>query len=269
MKISIITPTFNSEKTIVANLNSIYNQSYKNYEHIIVDNLSNDDTLNLARNFYNEKNNSSKLKIISEKDNGISHAFNKGITHSSGEIITILNSDDAYMSDFVFEKVIEVFKEKDILFTHGNIFFQDPVHGSNLRRPLMCSVFKAMPFNHPTMFLKKKVYEKNRGYDTTYKYAMDFEFVCRLTSKLGHLNKFGYYIDGDALVRMKSGGASWQNELKSIDETKRALKKYNLWNYSSKWNFFLRKLRTNLKRGLTVMGGEKIVHKWREKKWTN
>ena len=77
MKISVITPTFNSEKTIAKNVESILKQSYKDFEHIIIDNLSSDKTLEIVRQLY--KDLPSNLRIISEKDTGISEAFNKGI----------------------------------------------------------------------------------------------------------------------------------------------------------------------------------------------
>jgi len=160
MKISIITPTFNSEKVIWQNVESVLSQKYHEFEHIIIDNLSSDKTLNIITEVYNKAGMKDKLKTVREEDKGISDAFNKGIDHSSGEIITILNSDDFYTDEFVFEKVIKVLSEKDILFTHGNIFFNDPVYGSNIRKPLMCPVTQAMPFNHPTMFFRKEIYKQ-------------------------------------------------------------------------------------------------------------
>jgi glycosyltransferase involved in cell wall biosynthesis len=265
MKISIVTPTFNSEATILNNINSILNQSYSDF----IDNESSDDTLNLAKKEYNLRNSTKKLRIIREKDNGIAEAFNKGIDHSSGEIITILNSDDFYTDDFVFEKVIKVLSEKDILFTHGNIFFNDPVYGSNIRKPLMCPVTKAMPFNHPTMFFRKEVYTQHGIFDTDYKFAMDIEFISRLNKSIIDFNMRGFYLDGEPLVIMTAGGASWKNELDSIEETKRALKKHDCWNFDAKKNYYLRKLRTKIKYWLSVIKMEKVITRWRKRKWEN
>ena len=107
MKISIITPTFNSEKTIEKNVESILKQSFKEFEHIIIDNLSHDNTLDIIKKLY--KDSPLNLRIISEKDNGISEAFNKGINIASGDILTILNSDDYYYSENVFEHVVNTF----------------------------------------------------------------------------------------------------------------------------------------------------------------
>lgn len=269
MKISIITPTFNSEKMIRQNVESVISQKHQQFEHIIIDNISSDKTLNIITDVYNKAEMKVKLKIVSEEDKGISDAFNKGINHSSGEIITILNSDDFYTSDSVFEKVIDAFANKNILFTHGNIFFYDPVYGSNIRKPLLCPITKAMPYNHPTMFFRKEVYKQHGFYDTGYKFAMDFEFICRLSKSIIDFNSRGHYIDGKPLATMVAGGASWKNELDSIEETRKALKKYNYWNYDARKFFFLRKLRTNIKSWLSVIKMESVVTRWRKRKWEN
>ena len=103
--ISIITPTFNSSNTITKNIQSVIAQSFKEFEHIIVDNASTDDTITKIESLYKEFGLFEKLKIISKKDNGISDAFNKGIQASKGEIIAILNGDDEYFDNSIFERV--------------------------------------------------------------------------------------------------------------------------------------------------------------------
>ncbi len=81
----------------------------------------------------------------------------------------------------------------------------------------------------------------------SYKFAMDFEFICRLNKSIIDFNSRGFYLDGEPLVKMIAGGASWKNELETIEETKKALKKYDYWNFDAKKNYFLRKLRTKIK----------------------
>ena len=132
MKISIITPTYNSEKTILDNVQSIINQTYKEFEHIVIDNLSSDNTLEIIKNIYLSNNIPDKLRIICEKDEGISDAFNKGINASSGQIINILNSDDHYASSDVFSEVVKAFSNDAFIITHGDVFFDDSVYGSNI-----------------------------------------------------------------------------------------------------------------------------------------
>ncbi len=265
--LTIITPTFNSSRSINANIKSVLKQSYKNYEHIIIDNVSSDDTVQIINDAYDEACCINKLKIISEKDGGISDAFNKGIINANGEIITILNSDDYYYNDKVLERVISALEDEEKLFTHGNIYFDDPVYGSNIRRPLLCSVSKAMPYNHPTMFFRKEVYTQYGFFDTNYKFAMDFEYICRLSDSINDFDKKGYYLKGKPLVGVLAGGASWKNELDSIEESKRALKKYNYWNFEARKNYKLRVLRTKLKIFLSKIGLNRIVKKWRKRKW--
>ena len=197
MKISIVTPTFNSESTILKNVNSTLNQTYQNFEHILIDNKSSDNTLNLAKTEFSKRNSTENLRIISEKDKGIAEAFNKGIKTANGELIGILNSDDKFYDEFVMEKVLDCFKDKNVLFVHGNIYFDDPIYGSNIRKPLMCPVTKAMPYNHPTMFFKKEVYTEHGLFDTNYKFAMDFEFICRLKRSIIDFNSRGFYLEGE------------------------------------------------------------------------
>jgi len=269
MKISIVTPTFNSKTTILNNVNSILSQTYANFEHILIDNESSDDTLNLAKKEYSIRNSTEKLRILREKDKGIAEAFNKGIEASSGEIIGILNSDDQYCGESVLEKVKNCFKDKNVLFAHGEIYFYDPIYGSNFRKPLMCPITQALPFNHPTMFFRKEVYQEFGVFDTGYKFAMDFEFICRLTKQVDDFYNKGIYLKGEPLVTMAAGGASWENELDSIEETRKALKKYNYWNFDARKNYILRKLRTIIKSNLSKFGMEKIIVGWRRWKWND
>ncbi len=269
MQISIITPTFNSDKIITRNVNSILSQSYNNYEHIIIDNLSSDNTILTIKNLFENSGKTKQLNIISEKDNGISDAFNKGIKASNGEIVGILNSDDEYFNDNVLERVTNAFDDEKILFVHGDVLFDDPVYGSNIRKPLLRSVTYALPFNHPTMFFRKEVYNKYGMFDIDYNYAMDFEFICRLIKQVDDFYNKGIYLKGEPLVTMAAGGASWENELDSIEETRKALKKYDYWNFDARKNYILRVLRTKLKIFLSKIGLNGIVKKWRKRKWEN
>jgi glycosyltransferase involved in cell wall biosynthesis len=268
MKISVITPTFNSEITIAENINSVISQTYDNFEQIIVDNLSTDSTITIAKEIYSKKNCPEKLIIISEKDEGIADAFNKGIKRATGDLIAILNSDDSYFYFNLFKDVVKIFSEKDVLFVHGDILFKDRKFGTNLRRPLMCDIKIAMPFNHPTMFFRKEIYNNIGLFDNSFRYSMDFEFICRL-SKNYDLKKVGYYFNINPMVIMKAGGASWKNEINSIKETKFALKKHELWNIKALYFFSSRIFRTKLKFILDKLGFLFLVRFWRKLKWKN
>lgn len=267
MLISVITPTFNPEKNIEKCVLSIINQTYKNFEHIIIDNLSSDSTLQIVKDLYSSNNIASNLHIISEKDYGISDAFNKGINAARGEIIGILNSDDFYYSNDIFIKVAEIFSNPKILFTHGNILFQDNLYGTNIRKPLLCDVRKAMPYNHPTMFLRKELYAKIGLFDTHYKFAMDFDLICRIKKHISRLENISIYLEGEPITVMNAGGASWQNELHSIVESKQILINNGFWNFQARSFYCLRIIRIRFKAIFTKLNLYFIVKYWRNRKW--
>jgi glycosyltransferase involved in cell wall biosynthesis len=269
MLISIITPTFNSEKTIKKNVKSIINQTYKNFEHIIIDNQSKDNTIGIINKIYEENNMLGALRIISEPDKGIADAFNKGIKNAKGEIIGILNSDDRYFNDNVFQRVQVALNDKETIFVHGDVYFDDPVYGSNIRRPLLCPITTTMPYNHPTIFFRKEVYDKYGGYNESYKYTMDYELIMRFERKIPDFRNKGKYLKGEPVAIMHSGGASWKYELESIKEYKNALMEYGFWDFIAKKEYFLRIFRTRLKKIFNDLHLNFLVKLWRQNKWGN
>ncbi len=269
MLISIITPTFNSENSIEKNVKSIINQTYKNFEHIIIDNQSKDNTVSIINKIYRENNLLDSLHIISEPDKGIADAFNKGIRAAKGEIVGILNSDDRYFNNNVFKKVAEAFKDNETIFVHGDVYFDDPVYGSNIRRPLLCPITTTMPYNHPTMFFRKEVYEKCGTFNEKFKFTMDFELIMRYEKRIPDFRNKGKYLKGEPIAVMNSGGASWKYELESIKEYKNALKEYGLWDFNAKKEYFLRIFRTRLKKIFSSLHLNFIVKLWRKNKWEN
>jgi glycosyltransferase involved in cell wall biosynthesis len=269
MLISIVTPTYNSKKTIERNTRSVINQTSKNFEHIIIDNLSKDNTIEIVKKVYEESNLSDHLRIISEKDDGISDAFNKGIKAAKGEIIGILNGDDAYYNNKVFERILEAFKDERIIFVHGDIYFDDPVYGSNIRKPLLCPITTAMPFNHPSMFIKKEIYEEYGFYEKSYKFAMDYALIIKFEKEISQFREKGKYLQGDPIAIMNSGGASWKHELGSIEEYKQALKEFGFWDANAKKQYKLRIFRTKLKKILNDLHLSFFVKLWRKNKWGN
>ena len=268
MKISVITPTYNSEKTIAENIISVLSQSYNQIEHIIIDNCSSDATLKIVKDLYSKSKSLKKLILISEKDDGIADAFNKGIKNASGDVITILNGDDKYFSEKVFKKATEALSNDNILFVHGDILFVDEIYGTNIRKPLMCDIRIAFPFNHPTMFVKKKLFDEIGTFNKNYSCAMDFEWVCRIYKRYNPEN-ISLYISGEPLVVMKAGGVSWQREIETILETKTALKYYNLWDTKAWWPHNLRIIRTSVKLLINQFNLNWIVKTWRKIKWKN
>jgi len=265
MLISIITPTFNSANSIQETAKSVISQTYGNFEHIIVDNLSEDNTLDIITKLYGDAGIEKRLKIITEKDNGISDAFNKGIINSLGEIITILNSDDIFYDKTILSLIKTTLEESGKLIAHGNIFFEDLVFGSNIRFPLRDRIL-GVGFNHPGMFINKKVYKRTGLYNTDMRYAMDIDFFFRLQKEYKNIEQVSSYINYP-LVTMKAGGASWKNEAKALKEVKDSLVRNNIWNFDSMIYYWGRIGRTKIKTFLTMIGLSRIVSIWRNLKW--
>jgi glycosyltransferase involved in cell wall biosynthesis len=228
IKVSIITVCFNSEKTLHETINSVKYQTYENIEYIIIDGYSSDNTLNIIK---------SNIDVIdyyiSENDNGLYDAMNKGIQIASGDIISILNSDDIYASNEVIKDIVEVFnnnKSLDIVF--GNIVFYD----SNMINPTR--VWKSSDFKnklflkgwhppHPALFVTKRGYNICGLYDINYRMCADFEFMLRAFEKKSLSNQF---IDL-TIVKMRTGGKTTSSLINIIDgnfQIISAFKKNNL-----------------------------------------
>ena len=209
-KISIVTASSNSIKTLIYTINSIKSQSYKNIEHIIVDNKSEDGTDKIIKK-YKKDNKNHTIKLICEKDDGIYDAINKGISHSTGEYICILNSDDIFQSRKTIENIVKkINSESNIdIFFFSLVYFSNK-NFTNIKRHYSSINFKKWMTNiglippHPASIIKKSIYDKYGLYKKSYKIAGDFEFFIRLF-KVKNL-KYKKY--DDTIIRMKTGGAS-------------------------------------------------------------
>lgn len=204
MKISIITVTYNSAKTISDTLKSISSQDYTDIEHIIVDGNSQDETLQLVREFTHVS------KVISEKDDGIYHAMNKGIKMATGDVIGILNSDDVYARTDVLSKIANLFADKNIKASYGDLQYVKATDMTKVVRSWKSGKFKPSYFYfgwmppHPTFFVRKEVYEKVGLFNTSLKSAADYELMLRILFK----NQFQAAYLPEILVKMRTGGVS-------------------------------------------------------------
>lgn len=208
MKISIITATYNSGTTVRDTMESVLRQSYADFEHIIVDGGSKDNTLDIVREM--EPRYNGRLRYISEKDRGIYDAMNKGIAMATGDVVGILNSDDFYTSDCVLENIVERFDSPDIDAVYGDIHFVKDDNLSKCVRYYSSKSFKPWKMRlgfmpaHPSFYCRKDVYEKYGSFDINYKIGADFENLVRLI----YINKIKTsYIPMDC-VTMRTGGAS-------------------------------------------------------------
>jgi glycosyltransferase involved in cell wall biosynthesis len=204
MKVSIITPAFNSIKTIGLTIDSVRSQSYGNIEHIVVDGGSTDGTYELL--------DSRRLELavlISGKDRGIYDAINKGFAVSTGDIIGVLNSDDCFFDINVIQKIVGVFQNiLDIDCVYGDLLYID--HHSKVKR-----VWNSMNFSkglfekswtpgHPTFYCRRIVYQELGGYKISYKIAADVDFMFRALDIRG----FNSFYLNEFLVKMLIGGVS-------------------------------------------------------------
>lgn len=208
MKISIITATLNSSKTIEDCIASINKQSYKNIEHIIIDGSSKDNTLKIINSIPNRI-----YKIISEPDKGIYDAMNKGIRLATGDVIGILNSDDFFTSDNVIENIITAFKTKDVDGVYGDICFVKPENLNKVVRYYSAKWFNPSLFRfgfmppHPSFYVRSQYYKEFGLYKTDYKIAADYELLIRYLK--AHQLKTRYL--NFCVVTMRTGGDSTRN----------------------------------------------------------
>lgn len=230
MIISIITPTKNACHTIRDTLNSVANQDYPYCEHIIIDGISEDNTVAVASGY------SHVSKIISEPDKGIFDAINKGIHLATGDIIGILNADDYYPDSSILSKVASIFHNTGIESLYGNLLITTTNHPYLPVRYWRGGTFHPnklyfgwMP-PHPTLFLQKKVYEKAGLFNVNMLISADYEMMLRLFLKNGISSS---YLN-QTLVIMRAGGisnASFRNRLIAHREDYQAWKLNHLKPY--------------------------------------
>ena len=208
MKISVITPTYNSEKTIEDTLKSVCDQEFDDYEHIIIDNKSSDDTLKIVDEYKDKSN----LVVISEKDSGLYNAMNKGIKLATGDIIGIINSDDFYNSNKVFSLISDEFDANNhIQGVYGDLIYIDKKNKNKVVRYWKSGEFNEnilkngwiMP--HPTVFLRREVYDSFvKPFREDLSLAADYEFLFRLMK----IKKINFFYIKEVLVKMRDGGVS-------------------------------------------------------------
>ena len=206
LKISIITVTKNSEKYLEENILSVNNQSYRNYEHIIIDGNSTDQTKNIITKH------SEKISYwVSEPDQGLYFAMNKGIQKASGDIIGILNSDDIFFPDAlnIVNKYFEKNKKLDFLF--GSVYKHKLMHGYRPRK--IRWTFGFYTTHSVGFFIKTEAQKKVGYYDTQYKWSADYDLFYKMIIKF-KLNGTATKVD-EILGKFRTGGLS--SRIKYLD----------------------------------------------------
>lgn len=215
-KISIITISYNSKNTIERTFESVLKQSYRPLEYVLIDGGSNDGTVDLINAYIDvfEKE-GIEISYVSEKDHGISDAFNKGILRASGTIIGITNSDDCIAED-VLKKVAETFDDRTDVLCGDCVWNDEKNNISYIRKSKIEKLNKLkyeMVLMHPTCYVRKEAYKKYGTFDIELKYVMDKDLMARFY-KNGAVFKYIPIV----ISEMSSGGVSDLNYMKVFEE---------------------------------------------------
>ncbi len=205
IKISIITAVYNCKKTIENTINSIINQSHTATESIVIDGLSTDGTIQIIESYRSRLS-----KFISEHDNGVYEALNKGIKLATGDVIGFLHGDDVFNNDNVLAKIATVFEDASIDAVYGDLVY---VHQNDIGRVIR--YWQSGKFNeqalskgwmppHPTFYVRRTIYEQFGGFDTRYRIAADYDSILRLLK----VAKIRIVYIPEIFVRMRMGGVS-------------------------------------------------------------
>lgn len=220
-KITIVTITYNSEKTIEKTIQSIISQKYDNIEYWIIDGASKDNTMALVQKYAQEY---PYIKYASEPDKGISDAFNKGILKATGELIGLINSDDQLAENALFI-IHERYSSSNADVIYGNTIVNDTANGllllKNAGKPGRLKY--EMPFIHQSCFIKKSVYEECGYYSSEYKICMDFDMLARIFHK-----GYSFVNTNEVLSIFQYGGTSCKHPIKTINENMKIAKRYGL-----------------------------------------
>ena len=222
LKVSIITVCYNSAETIESTIKSVITQDYDNIEYIIVDGKSSDNSLKIIEKY---KRNIST--IVSEKDDGLYFAINKGITLARGDIIAILHADDFYCTNNIISSVVKIFEEKNSDTVYGDLQYVDRNDTSIITRRWKSNEFKQGLFirgwmpPHPSFFVIKSCYDKYGLFNTALKSAADYEMMLRLLERY----KCSSFYLPLVMVKMRVGGKSnitINNRIRANREDKKA-----------------------------------------------
>jgi glycosyltransferase involved in cell wall biosynthesis len=219
VRVTLITATYNSGASIKTCLDSVVSQDYDVFEYLIIDGKSSDETLSIVEDYQKKY---FYIKLISEKDEGIYDALNKGVLLATGDIIGFVHSDDLLASKTVISEIVATLKNEKLDGVYGDLEYVRKEDTSKVVR-----FWKSRSFNskllskgwmpaHPTLFLKKEVYEKHGFFNLGYKISADYDFMLRILKD--DSLKFGYL--PKVITKMRVGGASNGSINNIINKTK-------------------------------------------------
>jgi len=251
--LSIITITYNDFEGLKRTLSSIPKFDY--IESTVINGGTDQQSLEFLSTY--------KGKVISEKDEGIADAFNKGIANSSGEAIMFLNSGDELIESTYIEEAEQLLtKDKSVDFIHSNLILVDSIGTELYMKPPFCNLGRGLPYLHPTMIIKKSVFEQIGFFSKDYKIAMDFDFIVRLEKK----GFKGYYLKDLAVVKMEGTGRSTEYEFEGIKECFKSLKQNNFLTLTNSTGLMVRISLFIMRKFMITIGLGALLKKLKSKK---
>jgi len=228
MKITVITVCYQSAATLADCIQSVAGQEYENLEHWLIDGASTDGSQDLIQSLEHDR-----LRWISEPDEGLYHAMNKGLGRATGDIVGFLNADDVFDHPTVLQEVAEAFAEPEVQAAYADLCYVDPEDFSKVQRYWRAEPFEPGMFRrgwmppHPTFYARKSVYEEHGNFDTHYRFGADWDLLMRLFEKA----KIETRYVPSTWVRMRTGGVtnrSLKNVLRNNWECLRAFSRNGL-----------------------------------------
>ena len=205
MKVSIITVCRNAEASVESAIQSVLQQDYKDIEYILVDGKSTDKTISII-----DKYKSRISKFISEKDEGMYFAINKGIKYATGDVVGILNADDFYLTEKIISRIVKEFQSKQTESVFGDLQYVKKENPKEIFRHWKSESYHSKLFlkgwmpPHPAFFVKRNCYEKFGAFNTSFSISSDYELMLRFLYK----HKISSSYIPEVLVRMRTGGMS-------------------------------------------------------------
>jgi glycosyltransferase involved in cell wall biosynthesis len=214
-KITVITVTFNSSSSLESTIESVINQDYPDIEYILIDGGSTDGTIDLIKKYQSKINH-----WVSERDDGIYYAMNKGIFLASGQFINFMNSGDSFYTNDVVSHIFSQGQDADIIY--GDAIMQYPTFQTKWKKSNLKDSWKEMPFCHQASFVNTSIM-KSYKFDARFKLSSDFDFLYRAALS----NKSFKYVNKVVCLNDNRMGASLSNGFLSIKEREMAVLEKN------------------------------------------
>ncbi len=221
MRISIVTAARNAEAYIEHCIQSVLSQSHRDIEYIIIDGVSEDATFSIIQKYGNQIH-----RILSEKDEGIYDAMNKGIAMASGEIVGILNADDFFASKTILSSISNQFEQTGADILYGDLWYVDREDNAIVTRKWKAGEYTYGNFQwgwmppHPTFYARRELFEQWGNYQLEFGSAADYELMLRFL----HQHKAKAVYLQEVIVKMRTGGVSNSSLKNRIKASKADLK---------------------------------------------